>query len=414
MYVVSNNCHEHDSNDSVGLFFEKHITTRLKILGRVNSRYVIAMVGVRLENLCKRFGNVTAADNINLEVRDKEFFIFLGPSGGGKSTLLNVMAGLEPPTSGHVYFDGELVDGIPPEKRDVAMVFQSYALYPHMKIFDNIAFPLKTRKTPVSEIRRRVKETAEMLGIAGFLNRRPHELSGGERQRVALARAIVRKPKVFLLDEPMSNVDAKLRVGLRAELIRLQKMLQTTMVYVTHDQVEAMTMADRVGVLSQGKLVQVDEPLEIYEHPADLFVAGFIGSPPMNFFDCSYKEKDGKKYLQTADFALGIPEGIAQTIRERSTELELILGIRPQEISVCREQVPDCIEAEVYAVEPLGSETILDLKVGGELAKAITERKVVKAITDATFRTKIGDKVFMSIDKDRIHVFEKKTQKCIV
>lgn len=365
------------------------------------------MVKVTLDKITKKFGETIAIDNLSLEVKEGEFFILLGPSGCGKSTTLNIIAGLEEPTSGHVYFDDEIVDHLPPEKRDVAMVFQSYALYPHMTAYDNIAFSLKIKKVPKEEIKKRVNEVAELLRIHHLLNRKPYELSGGERQRVALARAIIRKPKAFLLDEPMSNIDAKLRVAMRGELIRLQKMLKTTTIYVTHDQVEAMTMGDRVAVLDKGKLMQVGSPLEIFERPANVFVAGFLGSPSMNFFDCTLqeREKEGKAFLETSYFSIEVSKDLAETIKTKASGSELMIGARPQHVLVSKKPVKGGIECEVYAVEPLGTETIVDLKVGDE---------VVRAVTGTIFEAQIGEKVWMNFDVNKLHIFDKRTEQCIV
>ncbi|RLE52516.1 MAG: glycerol-3-phosphate ABC transporter ATP-binding protein, partial [Candidatus Methanomethylicota archaeon] len=240
------------------------------------------MVKIHLEHVTKVFGEVVAVDDVTLTIREKEFMVLLGPSGCGKTTTLRIIAGLEEPTKGEVYIDDQPVTYLPPKDRDIAMVFQNYALYPHMKVYDNIAFPLKLRKYPKEEIDKMVKEVAEMLHIEDLLDRMPKQLSGGEQQRVALARALIRRPKAFLLDEPLSNLDAKLRVVMRAELKRLQKELGVTTVYVTHDQAEAMTMADRIAVMKDGKVLQVGSPADVFNKPVNLFVAGFIGSPPMN------------------------------------------------------------------------------------------------------------------------------------
>lgn len=254
------------------------------------------MAGVKLVNVWKQFGEVTAVKNMNLDIKDGEFMILLGPSGCGKTTTLRMISGLEEPTKGQIYIGDKLVADpekgvfVPPKDRDIAMVFQSYALYPHMTVYDNIAFPLKLRKVPKQEIDQRVREVAEMLGLTELLKRKPRELSGGQRQRVALGRAIVRKPQVFLMDEPLSNLDAKLRVKMRAELKKLQRQLGVTTIYVTHDQVEAMTMGDRIAVINAGELQQVGSPDEVYDKPANTFVAGFIGSPPMNSMDASITE----------------------------------------------------------------------------------------------------------------------------
>jgi len=364
------------------------------------------LVTVKLEDVTKRYGSTLAVDGVSLEVRDKEFFVLLGPSGCGKSTTLNMIAGLEDVTSGNIYFDHQVVNEIPPEKRDVAMVFQSFALYPNLSAFDNIAFPLRIRKLPKEEIRRKVHEAADMLRIRGLLEKRPYELSGGEKQRVALARAIVREPKLFLLDEPLSNVDAKLRVYMRAELIRLQKDLKTTTVYVTHDQVEAMTMGDRTAVMNLGKVIQIGDPMGIFKKPANLFVAGFIGTPPMNFFDCSLKASDGRDFLDSGYFSLELDKELARMIRGRMSGSELVVGVRPHDLKVGKDRLSrESFEAEVYAVEPLGTETVVDLKIG---------ENIHKAIVPPSFGYGIGEKVWADIVKEGIHVFDKKTEAALV
>lgn len=364
------------------------------------------MVEVVLEEVSKRFGDTLAVDGVSLQVNDKEFFILLGPSGCGKSTTLNMIAGLETVTSGKIYFDDQVVNDVPPEKRDVAMVFQSFALYPTMNVFDNIAFPLRVRRYPRDDVRRRVRETAEMLRIVHLLEKKPHELSGGEKQRVALARAIVREPKLFLLDEPLSNIDAKLRVYMRAELIRLQKDLKTTTIYVTHDQVEAMTMGDRVAVMNAGKIMQVAEPMEVFRKPANLFVAGFIGTPPMNFFDCTLQQKDGHATLDAGFFELKLRRQYAELISQAGGGPELVLGVRPHNLRIYKEKHPSpTFEAEVFALEPLGTETVVDLKVG---------ENIYKAVTGPGFSAKIAEKVVVVIDDENIHVFDRKSGVAVV
>lgn len=358
-----------------------------------------------MENLTKRFGDVIAVNNITLEVMDKEFMVFLGPSGCGKTTTLRCIAGLETPDSGNIYIGDSLVNELPPKDRDVAMVFQSYALYPHMSVFDNIAFPLKMRKVPKEEIKKRVKEVASLLKIEELLDRKPRQLSGGQAQRVALGRAIVRQPKVFLFDEPLSNLDAKLRVYMRAELKRLQKELATTTIYVTHDQVEAMTMADRIALMNKGMLQQLASPSDIYHKPENIFVAGFIGSPPMNFIDCSFKEFGSEYFLDAGEFKLKLPKDIGLLIKEKASSSELILGVRPEDITVYEEVMPEAIETEVYVVEPLGAENVIDLKIGENL---------IKAISPSTFSLKIGDKAYITFNKEKMHVFDKKTEKTII
>ena len=361
---------------------------------------------VRIIDLTKRFGDVVAVNNVSLEAKDQEFLVLLGPSGCGKTTTLRCVAGLETPDEGELYIGDTLVNDLAPRDRDVAMVFQSYALYPHMKVFDNIAFPLKMRKVPKDEIRERVKRTADLLKITHLLDRKPKQLSGGEAQRTALGRAIVREPKVFLMDEPLSNLDAKLRIYMRAELKRLQKELKITTVYVTHDQVEAMTMADRIAIMNYGLLQQLATPDNVYYHPQSLFVAGFIGSPPTNFIDCTLTEKNGECLIDAAVFTLPITGKIGDAIKQQATSSELILGVRPEDILVHKKRIPAAnIEGEVYVLEPLGSEIILDLKVGENL---------IKAKTPPDFRVDTGDRVWLSFDTNKIHVFDKKTEKAIV
>lgn len=358
------------------------------------------MAKVILRNITKSFENVVAVNKLDLTVDDKEFVVLLGPSGCGKTTTLNLIAGLERQNEGHVYFDDELVDEKPPDKRNIAMVFQSYALYPHMNAFDNISFGLKIKKMSPQEIKKRVKNASEILRIEHLLSRKPHQLSGGERQRVALARAIVRSPRVFLLDEPLSNLDAQLRLQTRVELKRLHRELHTTFIYVTHDQVEALTMADRIALMNQGRLQQYDAPDTIYKHPANLFVAGFVGSPPMNFIECSFLEKEERPYLDAGLFSLDV-SNVADQIKNLGTGSEFILGFRPDDVKIYVEPSnKDLIETEVYAVEPLGSEVILDLKFGD---------KIVKVRTEPDLKLNVGNKVWMSLEKDKVYVFDRKT-----
>lgn len=363
------------------------------------------MARVSLSAVSKRFGDVVAVDDANIEAKDKEFVVLLGPSGCGKTTTLRCIAGLETPDEGNIYIGDALVNELPPKDRDVAMVFQSYALYPHMTVYDNIAFPLKMRKIRKEEIAKRVRHTAELLRITHLLNRKPKQLSGGEAQRTALGRAIIREPKVFLMDEPLSNLDAKLRLYMRAELKRLQKDLGVTTVYVTHDQAEAMTMADRIAIMNFGVVQQFATPSDIYNHPANMFVAGFIGSPPMNFTDCTLKEEKGKFVLKAEAFTLPIPIAIGKKVKEEATSSELVLGVRPENITVRKEPTPGSVEAEVYVVEPLGSEIIVDARVGESLFK-------VRTAPD--FVLNVGSKIWLKFDMDKIHIFDKKTKVTIV
>ncbi len=322
------------------------------------------MAEVLLKHVNKYFGDKQILFDINLEVNDGEFLVLVGPSGCGKSTTLRLIAGLEEVDEGELYIGGKLMNNVEPKDRNIAMVFQNYALYPHMNVFENMAFGLKLRKFPKDEIRRRVQEAAAILGIEDLLQRRPKELSGGQRQRVAVGRAIVRQPQVFLFDEPLSNLDAKLRVQMRAELKRLHQRLKTTMIYVTHDQVEAMTMGDRIVVLKEGRIMQVDEPLRLYRHPANRYVAGFIGSPPMNFISV---EIISSERLQGPDFSLEVPKSYRDLLgRYKGTRV--FLGVRPEHIRL----VPDGegIPATLEVTELMGSEALAHLKIGAEPAVA--------------------------------------------
>lgn len=364
------------------------------------------MARVAIRKLTKRYRNITAVDHLDLYVEDKAFIILLGPSGCGKTTTLRCIAGLERPDEGEIYIGDTLVNDLPPKDRDIAMVFQSYALYPHMTVFNNIAFPLKMHKVPKCEIEERVKRVADLLRITNLLDRKPTQLSGGEAQRTALGRAIIRDPKVFLMDEPLSNLDAKLRLLMRTELKRMQKELGVTTVYVTHDQIEAMTMGDKVAIMESGVLQQFDSPAEIFNRPTNLFVASFIGSPPMNFFDCTFTEKNGSHFLEAGTFILPISGTIGDIIKESASSSELVLGIRPEEISLKKKRVSKSfIEGEVYVTEPLGSEVIIDVKVGDSL---------IKVRTSADFDVNIGEKVWIEFEKDKMHIFDKKTEKAII
>jgi len=362
------------------------------------------MVHIRLENVTKYFGQTRAVENVSLDIKDKEFLTLLGPSGCGKTTTLRLIGGLETLTRGNIYIGDELVNEVPPQRRDLAMVFQSYALYPHMSVFDNLAFPLKMRKIPKNEVERRVKDTAEMLRIGELLRRRPRELSGGQRQRVALGRAIIREPKAFLMDEPLSNLDAKLRTHMRVELKALQRKLGITTVYVTHDQVEAMTMSDRIALMNQGYLQQLETPNDIFEHPANLFSAGFIGAPPMNLIECSYSE-DG--FLDAGYFQLALPKDVQALIKEKATGSELILGARPGCVRILREPKTrgECFEADVFIVEPLGEEVIVDLKIG-EID--------LKSKCSPELNIKMGEKVWIEFEVNRLHIFDKKNGNAIL
>jgi multiple sugar transport system ATP-binding protein len=333
------------------------------------------MAKVLMEKLNKHFGEVKAVKDFDLEIPDKEFMVLVGPSGCGKTTTLRMVAGLEDITSGDIYIDDKVVNNLPPKDRDIAMVFQNYALYPHMTVYQNMAFGLTLRKFPKPEIEQRVKDAAEILNIKELLDRKPKALSGGQRQRVAVGRAIVRKPKVFLFDEPLSNLDAKLRVQMRVELKKLHDRLQTTIIYVTHDQVEAMTMGDRIVVMKDGLKQQVGPPLELYFHPANKFVAGFIGSPAMNFMEGEVASEGGALYFQGPAVKLKIPADKAAKVKDYP-EKRVIFGVRPEDLP----EAPCAVPGETFTVivevmEPLGSEVYLDVKAGEQSLIARAEPK---------------------------------------
>ena len=358
------------------------------------------MAGVTYDHVIKRFGDVTAVNDLNIQIEDKEFLVLVGPSGCGKSTALRLLAGLEDITEGQILIGDQVVNDVAPKDRDIAMVFQSYALYPHMTVYDNMAFGLKLRKTPKEEIKRRVEEAAEILGIEALLKRKPRELSGGQRQRVAVGRAIVREPKVFLFDEPLSNLDAKLRVQTRAQISKLHQNLQTTFIYVTHDQTEAMTMATRIAVMNKGLLQQLDTPQMLYDNPANLFVAGFIGSPAMNFFSAKLR-KDGNDLMVDADaFSVKVPQAKAETYM-KLVDKEVIFGLRPEDIHNPLFVPPDVTAAEISAkvdfTELMGNEIYLYLLAGSH---SFVGR------VDPRTRFHMGDDVKLSINMDNFHIFD--------
>ncbi|HOW96631.1 MAG TPA: sn-glycerol-3-phosphate ABC transporter ATP-binding protein UgpC [Kiritimatiellia bacterium] len=324
------------------------------------------MAKVILEHVCKTYpGGVTAVNDANLEIEDQEFVVLVGPSGCGKSTTLRMVAGLEEISKGAIYIDGRKVNDVPPKDRDIAMVFQNYALYPHMTVYKNMAFGLKLRRYPRDEIDRRVREAADILGIQDLLERKPKALSGGQRQRVAVGRAIVRKPKAFLFDEPLSNLDAKMRVQMRAEISKLHTRLASTMIYVTHDQVEAMTMGDRIVVMKDGLIQQVATPLELYNRPANQFVAGFIGSPPMNFFPGTLEARAGGLFFQEGSFSVRTTDEQASALSARAGQ-PVVFGIRPEDVAEATGAVPagERIAARVEVVEPMGAEVYVYLSTG--------------------------------------------------
>ncbi|MBO9308761.1 MAG: sn-glycerol-3-phosphate ABC transporter ATP-binding protein UgpC, partial [Chloroflexi bacterium] len=353
------------------------------------------MASVSFRNVYKRYpGDVVAVKNLNIEVADKEFLVLVGPSGCGKTTSLRMLAGLEEISEGEIWIGDRLVNNVPPKDRDIAMVFQSYALYPHMTVYENMAFGLRLRKVPRDEIDRRVRETARSLMIDHLLDRKPRQLSGGQRQRVAVGRAIVREPQVFLMDEPLSNLDAKLRVEARAFISKLHQRLGTTFIYVTHDQVEAMTMGTRIAVMNAGELQQIDTPQNLYDHPANVFVAGFIGSPSMNFFENSELiSEDGKLYVITSNhYKVPVPEERYQRYRDYVGE-RVIFGIRPESIHDSNYAPPRIlaapVEANVDVVEQMGNEKILYLEEGG---------KTFVARVDPRAQVHVGQRVQVVID----------------
>jgi ABC-type sugar transport system ATPase subunit len=351
-------------------------------------------MSIRLEHIRKSFGPVEVLKDIHLEFPEREFITLVGPSGCGKTTLLRILAGLETASSGAIFHGEQKVSDIAPGKRDVAMVFQSYALYPHMDVFRNIAYGLKVRGTPKEETERRVREVARVLEIEHLLQRKPKQLSGGQRQRVALGRAMVRKPWLFLMDEPLSNLDAKLRVTMRGELKRFHLRLETTTVYVTHDQLEAMTMSDKIAVMDKGEVQQYATPAEVYNRPANLFVAGFIGSPPMNFLADAAISGD-ELSLDCGDAKRTV---IAGSPVAGTQEREIVLGVRPQDVGVYTEFVPHTIAAEVTLIQLLGSEKLVDLTYG-------TGRQVTAQVkADSALVT--GQKVRVGFDPARLHVFD--------
>jgi multiple sugar transport system ATP-binding protein len=362
------------------------------------------MAEVRLKGIIKRFGGNEILKNIDLTIHDGEFFTLVGPSGCGKSTLLHLIAGLETLTEGQIYFDGHEISHLPPKDRDVALVFQSYALYPHMSVFENLAFPLRMKKQPSAEIDLQVRKVAELLGLTLVLSHKPQALSGGQRQRVALGRAIVRQPRVFLLDEPLSNLDAQLRIEMRSELKKLHQSLKVTMIYVTHDQAEAMTLSERMAVLHQGIIQQCGTPKEIYDRPSNVFVAGFIGSPPMNLLNGSITvDPPGAIHLGESTFGELSIETIDRIRASIATD-RILLGIRPEHVRSSRVKGPKAIAAQVFLVEPMGSEVWLEAVWTGYKLR-------VKAPVD--FDPKIGETVYLEMDEEKVQFFDVETGKRI-
>jgi multiple sugar transport system ATP-binding protein len=365
------------------------------------------MASVTYDHVFKRFGDVTAVNDLNIKIEDKEFLVLVGPSGCGKSTALRLLAGLEDISDGRILIGDQVVNDVAPKDRDIAMVFQSYALYPHMSVYDNMAFGLKLRKTRKDEIERRVKQAADILGIGDLLSRKPRQLSGGQRQRVAVGRAIVREPKVFLFDEPLSNLDAKLRVETRANISKLHIQLQTTFIYVTHDQTEAMTMASRIAVINKGLLQQIDTPQNLYDLPANLFVAGFIGSPAMNFFPAKLVKGDGKLFVEGGTFQVQIPESRMSAYAPHEGRA-IIFGIRPEDIHNPNYAPPGImaqpVAAKVDVTELMGNEINVYLKTGNNS---------FVARVDPRSRYTIDSDVQVVFNMDNIHVFDKDSEQAI-
>ena len=365
------------------------------------------MASLSLKNIYKVYPNgFNAVKDFNLEIEDKEFIIFVGPSGCGKSTTLRMIAGLEDISSGELWIGDKLVNDVEPKDRDIAMVFQNYALYPHMSVYDNMAFGLKLRKAPKEKIDKAVHEAAKILDIEHLLDRKPKALSGGQRQRVAMGRAIVREPKVFLMDEPLSNLDAKLRVQMRVEISKLHQRLQTTIIYVTHDQTEAMTLGTRIVVLKDGVIQQVDTPKKLYNEPQNLFVAGFIGSPQMNFMDAVCKVHGEEVRLEFGDFSIVLPPQKAKKLIDGGyADKTVVMGIRPDDIDDSQIQIETygdtVIEADVTGYELLGSEVLLYYTVAGVN---------MTARVDARTTAKIGDHIRLALDPEKIHVFDKESE----
>jgi multiple sugar transport system ATP-binding protein len=367
------------------------------------------MAGIKFDHVEKLFGNVHVLKDLNIDIPDQEFLVLVGPSGCGKSTALRCLAGLEEISSGRIYIGDRVVNDVAPKDRDIAMVFQSYALYPHMSVYDNMAFGLKLRKTPKNDIDKRVKEAAELLGIAHLLDRKPKALSGGQRQRVALGRAIVRDPAVFLMDEPLSNLDAKLRVQTRAEISKLHQRLKTTFIYVTHDQVEAMTMGTRIAVMRDGILQQLDAPQVLYTKPANMFVAGFIGSPAMNFFEATLRRSQDGLAVDTGSFAVPIPRGKSENLG-KYIDRPIYFGIRPEDVHDASFVPPGTeavaqIDAEVSVVEHMGAEVYAYVDVGN---------KEFVGRLDPRTHAEPNSHIRLALDMGNMHIFDRETEVALV
>jgi multiple sugar transport system ATP-binding protein len=356
---------------------------------------------IRLENIFKTFGNVKAVSGVSLSIEDGEFFTLLGPSGCGKTTILRMIAGLEKANEGNIYIGETLANELEPKDRDVGVVFQSYALYPHMTVYENLAFPLEARKWSKEVIDKKIQDAANLLQIEELLDRKPKQLSGGQQQRVALGRAIVRDAKAFLMDEPLSNLDAKLRIKMRGELKRLQKDLGITAIYVTHDQEEAMTMSDRIAILNKGVLQQVSRPMDAYLNPVNQWVAGFIGSPTMNFFTCHAIPGSGQTFLVVDDLGgLRIPLAVKRTNRPLKDGHPLILGVRPEHLMVANHTAPLLFRGSVYVIEPVGEYTIVEVVIGDKNYSMKTSGEIYSSM---------GEEIQLTFDSEKIYLFDKET-----
>ena len=353
---------------------------------------------VELENLTKNWGSAVGAESIDLRIDDGEFIAFLGPSGCGKTTTLLMIAGIYKPTEGFILFDDRVVNHLPPKDRNIGMVFQSYALYPHMTVFGNLSFPLKLQKVPKNVIRERTQRVADMMGIGDLMDRRPGQLSGGQQQRVALGRALVKEPDLLLFDEPLSNLDARLRLTMRGEIKRLQANLGITSIYVTHDQVEAMTMADRIAVMSEGHLQAFAPPDELYDRPRTLFVAGFVGNPPMNFVDVEVTREDGSYHARRDGFDMILPPERGEKAVSKG---KVVLGIRPEDVTIAGEG----IGGEVYVVEPMGRENLVDVRVGEASILVLADPKVGLAV---------GQSVRIDCDAHKVQLFDPETERSLL
>ncbi len=359
------------------------------------------MSSIKLENISLKYGRNEVLQNVNISVDDKELYVLVGPSGCGKSLILRLIAGLIKPTSGTVYIDGQDSSNIPPGDRNIAMLFQSFALYPYMTIRENWEFPLRAEKLPQDQSESRIREVSEFLEMGSLLGRRPGQLSGGQRQRAALGRSLVRRPEFFLLDEPISAQDAKKRVEMRTGLKKIQRELGITMICVTSDQIEAQALGDKIAVMDIGSLQQVGTPEEIYETPSNLFVAGFIGSPAINFFDCDSSRKNGQFTLSGPDFQIGLSNELATSIESKIQSDSVVLGVRPEHVSVNGQEMPESIPAQVYMLEPQSNELLIDLRVGNLIVRARENKD------DLGFDPQLDQQVFLTFDKDSMHLFDK-------